>query len=147
MNLNDKKLKLTELGIDDWHDEQLLYLLNEILTSTGNKTIDRVYNFKLSLEDIYSVCNGLPAFNGEKFIIDHKSKLIEYGIDLNEHLKFDRRDEIDYDYGFDVLRCIVNFYNYDIEETQIPHKYSTSCIDGYVITDEYNPYSNYNGDV
>lgn len=116
---SDKWIAFTDTAIDFMYDkicnanaimskeeERLIYFINKMLIMIGCDRIYRISDFMIDRIDIVKL-------NGEDFVNQHKEKLIEYGIHINNNLYFLHRKKMK-SYGLTVLKGLCKFFGFNL---------------------------------
>jgi hypothetical protein len=87
-------------------ESELLYFLNEILSDCGQEYVKELDQFEIKRDDIIGL-------DGESYINTHKDKMKKYGIHINNHMYFNKRNQTK-TYGLTILKNLFKYYGYGI---------------------------------
>lgn len=87
-------------------EEGLLYFVNKMLIILGRDRIYRISDFTIDRTEIISL-------NGENFVNQHKDKLMEYSIHVNNDLYYLYRKKMK-SYGLSVLKGLCKFFGFTL---------------------------------
>ena len=94
-------------------DSRFIYFINSILTSIELDKVDDLSELEIKRDDILK-------FDGEKWVTEHKTELLNCGININKHLNYLRKDRIK-TYGLVVLKGLCEFHRYTVSPQLIKY--------------------------